>query len=113
MSSKIKRTVPKGWTHLRRRLKAGRILIVHDIQAIVHHGACFLLIACLAHSLALKREAEGSSETSLKLYQTTRRHISEDMTLYSHFAKNMDSNNQIYSPSFPFDIHITSKQWNS
>jgi hypothetical protein len=50
------------------------------------HSVRFLLFYCLAYSSALKMEVVLSSEASV-IFQTTRRHILEDNTLYSHLRE--------------------------
>jgi hypothetical protein len=40
--------------------------------------ACLLLVDCFSYSLTLGMEEFCSSETSVKFYRTTRRHIPED-----------------------------------
>jgi hypothetical protein len=42
-----------------------------------------LLVACLPFSSTLKTEAVQSSETSVNLYQSTRRHITEGSILHA------------------------------
>jgi hypothetical protein len=45
-------------------------------------AACFMLTVSLSYFLTLKMEAARSSETSLKIYQTTRYHILGDITFH-------------------------------
>jgi hypothetical protein len=47
-------------------------------------------------SSTLKMEAICSSETSIKIQRTTRRHIPEDDTLHNHGCENLKSYNQIF-----------------
>jgi hypothetical protein len=52
-------------------------------------AACFMLVSCLAYSLALKIEATYSCETSVLLQRTTRRCIPEDRTVHNHHCENL------------------------
>jgi hypothetical protein len=55
---------------------------IFKLLSIMGLASCWLLTWFF--SLTLKREAEGSSEASPKLYQTARRHIAEDINFYIH-----------------------------
>jgi hypothetical protein len=46
------------------------------------------MVSCLTDTFTLKMEAVFASETSVNIYQTTRRHIPEDSTLHSHCCEN-------------------------
>jgi hypothetical protein len=52
--------------------------------------ACGLVLAEIISS-TLKMEAICSSETSVEIQQTTRRHIPEDDTLHNHRCENLKS----------------------
>lgn len=47
-------------------------------------AACFLLASCPSYTSTLKTEAVQPSETSVNVYQTARRHISDYSTLHNH-----------------------------
>jgi hypothetical protein len=53
----------------------------------VRQAACFLLITCLAYSLALKMEAVHPFRMLVNFHQTTLRHIPEDRTLVSNLLQ--------------------------
>jgi hypothetical protein len=48
---------------------------------------CFRLVSCLAYSSTLKIEAMYSSETLVDFQWTTRRYISEDITLLTRLTR--------------------------
>jgi hypothetical protein len=54
--------------------------------------ACFMLVSCLAYSSIMKMEAKCSSETSVDFQRTTRRYITEDITLPNNRCENLKSN---------------------
>jgi hypothetical protein len=45
-------------------------------------ATCLCLVACLAYSSTLKMETVNFSETSIDMYQTSRRHVSAGSNLY-------------------------------
>jgi hypothetical protein len=53
-----------------------------------HRNAPLFLLS--VYSYAVKRETNGSSETSVNIYQTTWRHISQDSILHSHHRDNLN-----------------------
>jgi hypothetical protein len=65
--------------------------------------ACLLIVSCLAYSSTPKMEAQRSSETSVRVYRATRRHISEDNICNSHRCENLESTIQIL-PLNPSDL---------
>jgi hypothetical protein len=50
----------------------------------------FYLGTCLAWSSKLKMKAEGTSETSVYLYRTTRHCVPEDSTPHSHYCNDIN-----------------------
>jgi hypothetical protein len=60
---------------------------------------CLCCFPWMIYSSALKTEGTGSSEM-IKLYQTTRLHISEDMSLHTHQLKNLRSHSSIIDLKF-------------
>jgi hypothetical protein len=56
---------------------------------------CFMLVSCLAYSLALKMEAICSSETSVNFQRTARCYIPEDRTLNNLRFENLISYLQV------------------
>jgi len=53
----------------------------------------------MIYSSVLKAEGTGSSEM-VKLYQTTQRHISEDMSLQTHQPRNLRSHSSVIDLKF-------------
>jgi hypothetical protein len=63
--------------------KISELTFVSQIGNKTAGSVYFLLVACTAYSLTLKMETARSSETSVKFYQNTRRHIAEESPLPS------------------------------
>jgi hypothetical protein len=73
-----------------------------------------LLVACLSYISTLKLEAVYSFQTSVNFHQTTRRHIPEDITLYSMNLKLRDLIQAAIICCFTYlciDWHAIEWQW--
>jgi hypothetical protein len=67
------------------------------------------LFAFLAYSFALKMEPVRSSETSVYLYQTTRRHIRDLSTFLSHCLGNRKSNRVKMTRNDQLDLSVSTR----
>lgn len=83
------------------------LMMVHFVTpCTLYYSDCYWLVSCFVNSSTLKMGAASFFETSLNLYQITRRHFPEDSTLL--IITFFETTNRIWKAiNLPFSIIMT------